>query len=150
MSSRWSAENKAYAVSLYIESGSAVEAVRDLVRKVGEKRGGLLTRQTIYNRHKKFQSQGTVHGLHSTTSPGDGHSGRLRSARSAQNIQQVGQIIEEGPQKSLRLISQEIRGMCKESVRTILRKDIGLYPYRISVKQKLSDGDVEKRVVMCQ
>ena len=41
-------------------------------------------------------------------------------------------------------------GIDRESVRRILITDLHLYPYQIQIKQKLTPGDMRKRVTMCE
>jgi hypothetical protein len=41
-------------------------------------------------------------------------------------------------------------GITRESMRRILLKDLRLYPYRAQIKHKLTQADMDKRVVMCQ
>ena len=49
----------------------------------------------------------------------------------------------------MRRRSQEL-GMTRESLRRVLTSDLHLYPYKIQIKQKLTDADKEKRVTMCE
>ena len=76
------------------------------------------------------------------------YSGRPKSARSQENIDGIRDSVVRSPRKSLRCHSQEL-GINRESIRRILVKDLQLYPYRIQIKHKLTQADMEKRVAMC-
>ena len=52
------------------------------------------------------------------------------------------------PKKSLRR-SQDL-GIARESLRTILTDGLKLHPYRIQVKQKLTEAHMQKRVEICE
>ena len=41
-------------------------------------------------------------------------------------------------------------GIPRESVRHVLKFDLNLYPYKIQIKQKLTQADIDKRVTMCE
>ena len=61
----------------------------------------------------------------------------------------LSETVVHSPSKSMRRRSQEL-GINRESVRRILIADLHMYPYRIQIKQKLTHGDMRKRVIMCQ
>ena len=100
-------------------------------------------RRTILKLYAKFKKEGTILNLNK------GRSGRLRHARSPQNIQAVRRSVLRSPEKSYRVKCQEM-GIAKESFRRILRLDLKLYPYRISVRHKLTPRDKRQRVDMCR
>ena len=81
-------------------------------------------------------------------------SGRPRSARTAANIQIVGDLIcsqEDRPctSKSPREIERET-GITRSSVRRIAKKDLNLKTFRRREVQLLSDGDIRKRFAACK
>ena len=53
-----------------------------------------------------------------------------------------------GPTKSLRRLSQEA-GISYETAHAAVRKNKGLYPYRISCQHELKDTDFKKRLQYC-
>jgi len=81
-------------------------------------------------------------------------SGRPRSARTATNIQAVGDLIcsqedRPGTSKSLREIERET-GISQSSIRRIVKKDLRLKTFRRREVQLLSDADIRKRLVACK
>jgi len=91
---------------------------------------------------KKLREHGTVVHLCSKATGGT-HSGRKKSARTEENIAAVRDSVGRSPRKSVRRCSQEL-GMTRESLRRVLTSDLHLYPYKIQIKQKLTDADKEK------
>lgn len=100
----------------------------------------------IYRWAKKFRIKGTVHNLN--TKAEKTQNGRHLSVRVARNVDAVRDSVGRSPKKSIRRRSQEL-DIPRESVRRILIMDLNLYPYRIQIKQKLTQGDRNKRVIMC-
>ena len=78
----------------------------------------------------------------------DTYSGRPASTRTQRNIDAVRDSVGRTPKKSLRRRSQ-LLGISRESLRRVL-KDLHFYPYKIQTKQKLTDVDMEKRVIICE
>ena len=81
-------------------------------------------------------------------------SGRPRSARTATNIQAVGDLIcsqedRPGTSKSPREIERET-GIPRSSIRRIVKKDLRLKTFRRRQVQLLSDADIRKRLVACK
>ena len=96
----------------------------------------------------KFREHGTVVDLCSKATGGT-YSGRKKSARTEENIAAVRNSVGRSPKKSMRRRSQEL-GMARELLRRVLTSDLHLYPYKIQIKQQLTDADKEKRVTMCE
>ena len=96
----------------------------------------------------KFREHGTVVDLCSKATGGT-YSGRKKSARTEENIAAVRNSVGRSPKKSVRRRSQEL-GMARESLRRVLTSDLRLYPYKIQIKQQLTDADKEKLVTMCE
>lgn len=81
-------------------------------------------------------------------------SGRPRSARTAANIQTVGELIcsqedRPGTSKSPREIERET-GISRSSVCRIVKRDLGLKTFRRRQVQLLSEADVRKRFAACK
>ena len=75
---------------------------------------------------------------------GDTYSDRRVSARTERNIA-VRDSVGRSPKKSIRRY-----GIPRESVRHVLKFDLNLYPYKIQIKQKLTQADIDKPVTMCE
>ncbi|XP_033728934.1 uncharacterized protein LOC117318041 [Pecten maximus] len=87
---------------------------------------------------KRFEHSGSVaDGRHT-------NKGRPKCARSKENIESVRTVIEETPQKSVRQVlkDKDSDNTCISSVYRILRFDLHLTPYHISIMQHLKDSDI--------
>ena len=58
------------------------------------------------------------------------------TARTLENITMVGQAVIRSPEKSARRHARELR-LSRESVRTILKKDLTFHPYKMCIVQQL-------------
>ena len=139
----WTVAEKAFSVETYLTTHSFRKTAvlfreRFRCRKTPSK-------SRIHNWLNTFRTQGTVRHK---CSP---NSGRPRHARCDQNIQVLRDSVNVSPEESLRRRTQHVPlQISRESVRRILRYDLGLNPYTIAVKQKLTEDDMRKRVEMCQ
>lgn len=73
---------------------------------------------------------------------------RPRRVRNANNVEQVRMAMEQEPSTSVRKLSQQVNlsyGTC----RNILKKDLGMHPYKVHVYQELLPPDYNKRRVYC-
>lgn len=71
------------------------------------------------------------------------------TVRTEETIENVREIMNEAPTTSLRRLTQQVPvsyGTC----RTILRKDIGLFPYKMQAYHELLPPDHNRRVLYCQ
>lgn len=141
----WSIQEKTYAVEKYFKYESFVRVQRDFRTHFGYR--NVPGKKIIHLWVKKFREYGTIYNLNSKNENRPTHSGRPKSVRIQANIDQVRESVGRSPKKSLRRRSQEL-GIKMGSLRTILEEDLNLYPYRIQIKQKLTDQDMEKRVQM--
>ena len=96
---------------------------------------------------KKFKNTGTL--IKSTKKGQKSTSGRKLTARSPENVNTVRDSVGWSPKKSLQRCSQEL-GLSCSSIHRILKNDLQLHPYRIQIKQTLTQNDMAKRVEMCQ
>ena len=85
---------------------------------------------------KKFESTGTIQNVPVPV--------RQRSVRSVENITAASASIAEDPSQSLTRRSQAL-GISVTSLWRILRKDLGLHPYKIKLTQELKPLDHQKR-----
>ena len=95
----------------------------------------------LYRAVKRFDETGSVtEGRHR-------NSDRPKSVRSAENIAEVRQVIGETPQMSLRKVLGNIPNHAsRTSVHRMLRFDLKLTPYTISMMQHLKDSDIESKL----
>uniref|UniRef100_UPI0035900534 HUWE1-associated protein modifying stress responses 1 isoform X1 n=1 Tax=Myxine glutinosa TaxID=7769 RepID=UPI0035900534 len=92
---------------------------------------------------KHFEHKGTVHNQ------SKGNSGRPASVTKSQaNIDAVRDSAVDSPKKSHRRCSQDL-GIKPTSVWRILTKELKLFPYIISIRHKLSQDDMRRRLDMC-
>ena len=70
------------------------------------------------------------------------------SARTELNIDTVRELTVRSPKKSIRMRSSEL-GLTKSTVQRIIKQDLNLYPYKLEIKQTLTDRDKEQRFQMC-
>ena len=141
----WLIEEKTFCVTLYLETKS-LKTVQARHR-----------RKFIFNNFphkfqitrwvKKFKDTGTL--MKSTKKGQKSTSGRKLTARPPESVDAVRNRVVRNPKKSLRKRSQEL-SLSRSSVHRILKNDLQLYPYRIQIKQTLTQNDMAKRVEMCQ
>ena len=84
------------------------------------------TRSTIDRLVKKFESTFSLHDVPVPV--------RARSARSVENIAAASASVQEDANVSLTRRSQQL-GLSVTSLWRILRKDLGLHPYKINLTQ---------------
>lgn len=118
----------------YKNSGSIVNTLREFRREVGRHHG--FSAQTIRRTVDKFEHEFTLLDLKPTS--------RRRLVRSEETIAAVATSIKEDPDKSIRCLSAEL-GIGRESVRRILRLDLGQHPYKIMMTQELELNDHRDR-----
>lgn len=127
-------------VQLFYEYGKSPTTVRKLMKKKYPDTK-YLSRNQIYRIVKRFEESGTV------LSRWKGHSGRKRSGRSEENIEEVKNVMEETPRKSIRSVMREVTNTASySSVQRILKYDLKLKPYKIAVMQHLKDRDIDTRM----
>ena len=94
------------------------------------------SRSTIERLVEKFESTCTVQNVPVSVIQG--------SARSVENIAAAEAAVEESPNVSLTRRSQAL-DISVTSLWRILRKDLGLHPYKIKLTQQLKPLDHQKR-----
>ena len=77
-----------------------------------------------------------------------GRSGRKKK-RTPEKIDEVRQSVERSPGNSLTMRAREV-GLTKSTTWRILRADLNVYPYKISVHHRLKHEDEVRRVAMCK
>ena len=95
-------------------------------------------RKTILRLCEQFLREGSINNLNK------GRSGRKAVARTPETIAKVKAAINDDPSKSLRKLAQEVNGSYS-SVWRIVKKDLGLTPYKVTIHHQLSEGDQAQR-----
>ena len=86
----------------------------------------------------KFESTGSVNDRPTPV--------RRRNARSAENIAAIRESVQENPRQSIPRRTQEL-GLSQTTTWRILRRDLGLHPYKIQLTQELKVNDhIQQRV----
>jgi len=147
---QFSPSDRGFIVKAYLETGSIVVAQRRY-RRLHGRNCKVPTDTSIRKWTSKLETTGTLVNLNGRfqRSPSDSNSGRPKTVRTAGNIQAIGDSVETSPVESLRCRSLHL-GLSQSSVRRILIHDLGLYPYRIPLKQRLDATDIALRNDMCE
>jgi hypothetical protein len=95
----------------------------------------VLNRMLIYRLVRKFKDKGTVNYTRHNSG-----NGRPRGVRTKENIDAIDTVTTETPQKSVRRVLHELNGAVSvSSVHRILKFDLKLIPYKISVMKHLKE-----------
>lgn len=90
---------------------------------------------------KRFEESGSVEDRRHT------NTGRPRSVRTSENLERVKNVINETPQRSVRRVLGDVSNtMSATSVYRILKFDLQLTPYKVSIMQHLKETDITSRV----
>jgi len=124
-------------VKLYYSNGSPTTVIRETAKQHPEKK--VLSKMKIKRLVDKFEKK--------TGSVTDGrHWNPGRPKRSAENIASIEDVISETPQRSFRKIFEDVTNtFSHSSVHRILRYDLNLKPYTLSIMQHLKN-DIERRL----
>ena len=132
-------EQRSKVVKFYLETKSLVQTQREYRKHFGAKQTP--SPAAIKKIVQKFEVHGTCHNRNK------GNSGRRVSARTKVKVETVRQSTVRSPRKSLRRRSSEV-GLTKSTVQRTMKQDLNLYPYKLEIKQTLTDKDKEKRFQM--
>ena len=128
---KYTIEQRVQIIKIYYQNNESVrKAFRALREFYG--RNNRPAESTIRRLVNKFQSSGTVTD---TIVPV-----RQRNARSKANIAAVNGSVHENSNLSVPRRSQEL-GISQTSTLRILRKGLGLHPYKIQLTQELKPND---------
>ena len=97
------------------------------------------TKKTIYRIYSNFIKSGSVENQNSK------HNGRPRTGRSEEHIDTLKDVIQDNPKKSIRRVSSELN-IPRSTVHRILKLDLDLYPYKIQIRQALTNADCNARL----
>ena len=79
----------------------------------------------------------------------EGSTGTTKSATTKIVVKKAKNIMEKYPRKPVSHLSQQV-GVSLSSARRILTEDLGLYPYKMWTRQKLTPKNMEDRVASCR
>ena len=134
---------KAFVVEHYLRTGSFKQAALKFRQHYNTRHSP--SKQRISDWTDKFRKTGSLKKQNL------GKSGRARNARSKENIAILAASVEEDGEMSIRrrLFASAVPVSLTSAWR-ILRKDLGLFPYTISMRHKLTDRDCVRRQEMCE
>ena len=134
-------KEKAKVVQFYLESKSIILTQRRF--KVHFKTKSAPSRNTILSLTEKFLRVGSVKNLQKS------FSGRKKWIRTAERVQSVRTLVNNDPRKSHRRLAQEA-GCSSSTTQRILRKDLQMFPYKLSMRSKLTEADRIARSAFCE
>ena len=128
---RLTLEQRYEIIQIYFENQSSIRATYRRLRHF----------YGVHNRPSEQAIRRTVDRFRTTYSLEDAITpARRRNVRTEENIAAVNESVEEDPNLSIRRRSQEL-GLCPSTTWKILRKDLGLHPYKIQLVQELKPRD---------
>ncbi len=92
---------------------------------------------------QKFESTGSVHDNQAT------NVGVKQTARTNENKEAVRTLLKENPRTSINQLAQQI-GVLWSSTYRLMREDIGLFPYKVQVLQKLTVFSRQRRLAIAE
>ena len=137
-------EQKLKIVQLWYETKSPAEVRRRFNTHQGYKskyKCAALTNLKIQRIVQHFEKEKTLDNVNK------GRSGR-RSSITPEKREQVRESVVNSPKKSYRIRAQEL-ALSPTTLLRVMRKDLKLFPFRISTHHVLQQQDKEKRIEMC-
>jgi hypothetical protein len=122
----------------YYESGHSYKAVKIHLTSIYGARN-CPTDAPIEKIIKKFQSDGTCHGLRR------GKVGRPPLIVTEESIETGPQYFDQNPTSSTRQASR-VPQILRGSPQRIMHKNLKLYPYKIQIGQDLTEYDMDRRL----
>ena len=141
VSGRYTVQQRKKIIEAYFATKSVVLTQRQCRKELG--RDKVPKRKTIERLVAKFRETGSV------ANANKGRSGRPRSVKTPNNVQNLRERLEESPRKSTRRLLQEV-GISRSSVLRILLDDLRLFPYKIQILQRQTDDNKAERLAFCQ
>ena len=126
-------------IRLYYQSKSLKTVVKTM-RKTHPEIGTFNAKQ-VQRIVKRFEESDSVEDRrHNNT-------GRPRSARTVENLEQLKTAINETPQRSVRRVLGDVTNSTSvTSVYRMLKFDLQLTPYKVSIMQHLKEADITSRL----
>ena len=134
----WSTQDRAQAVSAFLRTGSPVKTQRTLRRELGWRK--VPSAPLLRNWSRAFETRGTV-------APEGVHAPRPRVPKA--RIRAITRAIARNPRLSIRRLVART-GASQGTVQRVLRQQLGLYPYKLQLLQRLKRGDKAKRLQFCK
>ena len=138
---KFSDKERAFSVEVYLRTGSFKESMSQFKKHYKVRKSP--SRQRIAEWTSKFRENGSVQDQNR------GKSGRLRTARSEDNINAIRESVKEAPEMILRRLLLTGIQLSTSSAWRILKKDLRVKPYTISMAHKLNAYDMVQREEMC-
>ena len=129
----WSPVERTHAVEVSLVQGTTGAALRALTREWGRQR--VPTRRTLERWVREFRE-----GLRPGQAPPRTQPPRVPRAV----LQAVRRAIRRNPRLSTRVLARRT-GASRTTVRRVLRCQLGLFPYKLQLTQRLKRGDKAKR-----
>lgn len=127
----YTAEQRLQIVKIYYKNNeSAIETYRKLIPIFGQ--FNRPSTRAISGIVKRFEQNLSLHDVKPPT--------RARTARSEENIAAVSASVDEDPNLSIPRRAQQLN-LSQTTTWRILRKDLGLHPYKIQLVQELKPQD---------
>lgn len=133
--SSYTIEQHVQMIKLYYQNECSLVKTLRALRPFYGRRGGP-SKSTLQRLMAKFETTGSVNDQPAPL--------RTRNARSVENIAAVSESVHENPRQSIPRRAQEL-GLSQTSTWRILRRDLGLYPYKIQLTQELKVNDHRQR-----
>lgn len=143
-------EQKIFAVKSYFRTGVRVNGdwiynTRASMDEFREQFPGVAFLDADYfnmvrNCVQLFEETGSLHRRKGSGRP---------TKRTVENIENIQACMNERPTTSLRRVSQEV-GLSYGTCRTIVKKDLGLFPYKMQSYHEILPADFNRRVLYCQ
>ena len=134
----WSAKDRIKAVQLYYREGTAVAAQRAFRRELHRRTAP--ERRTLLRWVAEFEERGTA-----VRQPR--HTPRPRLPPTLLNA--VRRAIRRSPSLSVRRLVART-GAARSTIHRILQRQLGLFPYKLQLVQRLKRGDKAKRYRFCK
>ena len=131
-----SVQQRVFVVESYVKSGSFKICREEFQQKYGTDSP---CKSAIHKLLKKWRQTGSVR---------DVKRARQNRVRTPDNIEDVGNRMLQSPSKSIRRLSQQT-GISRTTCQVILKKDLKLTPYKISVVHQLKPADAPARIAYC-
>lgn len=131
----YTVEQHVEIIKLYYQNECSLVRTLRALRPIYGRRGGP-SKSTIQRLVAKFEKAGSVNNQPTPA--------RRRNARSAENIAAVRESVQENPRQSIPRRAQTL-GLSQTSTWRILRRDLGLHPYKIQLTQSLKVNDHRQR-----
>ena len=126
-------------VKIYYETISPITVIKTMHKRYPDV--GKLDKKQIDRIVKRFEVMGSIEdGRHNNL-------GRPKSVRNEATNEQVKAVIIETPRKSVKMVFGEITNIASHSsVYRMIKYDLKLTPYKISIMQHLKTTDIQSRL----